>query len=254
MGLLKTFSQDMLRICIYETRAECGAAAGRAIAACMRELLAEKAEISVIFAAAPSQDETLETLIAEKDIDWGRVNAYHMDEYIGLPADAPQGFGNYLCRHLFDRVAFKSVHLIGTDGDEKAAAHYAAELRRRPIDIVVLGIGENGHIAFNDPWEADFADVKTVKRVKLDETCRLQQVHDGCFSSLEDVPQFALTLTIPTLFSAAHLFCTVPSATKAQAVYQTVHHKIDAAVPSTVMRLHEHATLYCDRESGEKLL
>ena len=252
MGLLKSFSKDPLRVCIYETRKECGAAAGREIAACMRKLLAEKKEISMIFAAAPSQDETLEALIAEKDLDWGRVNAYHMDEYVGLPADASQGFGNYLCRHLFDRVAFKSVHLIGTDSD--AAARYAADISRQPIDIVVLGIGENGHIAFNDPGVADFADTETLKKVQLDETCRLQQVHDGCFAALEEVPQYALTLTIPTLFHAAHLFCTVPSATKAGAVYQTVHHPIDAAVPATVMRLHAHAVLYCDRESGGKLL
>lgn len=254
MGMLKSLQQDALQVQIFETRTEMGTAAGQAIAARMRELLAKKTEINMIFAAAPSQNETLAALIAEKGIDWNRVNAFHMDEYVGLPAAAPQSFGNFLKEKLFDLVPFKSVHLIGTAGDEQTVAQYTAALRAYPTDIVVLGIGENGHIAFNDPWEAHFDDPAVIKRVRLDEICRQQQVNDGCFATLADVPHEALTLTVPTLFAGDYLYCTVPAATKAEAVYQTVHHAVSEEVPATVMRKHAHAFMYCDKESGEKLL
>ncbi len=253
---MKTIIKDKLTVEIYDTRAEMGKAAGMMAAKRIKDCLAEKDEVNVIFAAAPSQNEMLETLLSADGIEWERVNAFHMDEYIGLAADAPQGFGNFLKAHIFAHLPFKSVNYINcaaTDADAECE-RYTALLKENPTDIVLLGIGENGHIAFNDPHVADFNDEKTVKAVKLDDICRQQQVNDGCFESLEQVPEYALTLTIPTLFAAKHLVCTVPAATKAWAVNETVGGEISEKCPATIMRKHDSAIMYCDRDSGGKLL
>lgn len=253
---MKKILKDKLTVEIYDTRAEMGVAAGAMAAQKIRECLAEKDEVNVIFAAAPSQNEMLASLMSHKDISWERVNAFHMDEYIGLSADAPQGFGNFLRAHIFDHLPFKSVNYINCEATDIDAecARYMALLREKPVDVVLLGIGENGHIAFNDPHVADFHDNVTVKAVSLDEVCRQQQVNDGCFASLELVPQHALTLTIPALTAARHMVCTVPAATKAWAVKETVNGEIGEHCPATIMRLHESAVMYCDSDSGSGLL
>ncbi len=251
---MKEIKRDNLKTKIFDTRDEMGKAAAQDIREKIGQLLRQKKEINMIFAAAPSQIEVLASL-AEDDIEWNRVNAYHMDEYIGLPADAPQGFGNFLKKHIFDKVPFKSVHYIdGAVADpEKEAVRYGKLLQDNPPDIVVMGIGENGHIAFNDPPVADFNDKKGVKVVKLDEICRNQQVHDNCFSHLDDVPRTAITLTIPTLVSAPWLFCIVPAKTKANAVRECLNGKIDEHCPASVLRLKNNAVLYLDRDSASLL-
>ena len=246
---------DKLSVNIYDTRAEMGAAAAKDIKNKFCELLETKPQINVIFAAAPSQNEVLASLVADKDIDWSRINAYHMDEYIGLDADAPQGFGNFLREHIFDRVSFASVNLIDVtakDADAEAA-RYGEMLDRNPADVVVMGIGENGHIAFNDPPVADFADPKTVKAVALDEICRNQQVNDGCFASIDQVPTHALTVTVPALARAPYLFCIVPAPSKAWAVKETLTGSIDEHCPASILRTHKSAVLYLDRDSAALL-
>ena len=249
--LTKSFKADLLSVNIYDTRKNMGMAAAADIAACMKKLLAEKDEIYMIFAAAPSQNEMLEALIAEEGVEWGRVHALHMDEYVNLPADAPQGFGNFLRRAIFDKVPFASVNLIGTDADSDATcARYDALLTEHPVDIVCMGIGENGHIAFNDPHVADFNDPLRIKKVDLDLKCRQQQVNDGCFASLDQVPTHALTLTIPTLFNVRNVFCVVPAATKADAVYNTVTGPVSEVCPASILRRHANAILYADSDSG----
>ena len=252
---MKTYNVDKLTVKIYKDRPEMGAAAASEISAKIRELLAEKSEINMIFAAAPSQSEVLAALVADKNIEWNRVNAYHMDEYIGLDKDAPQGFGNFLKAHIFGRVPFKSVNYIditATDANVEAE-RYGKLLDENLTDIVVMGIGENGHIAFNDPPVADFNDKKTVKPVKLDEICRQQQVNDGCFKTIDDVPTHALTLTVPTLTRAPYLFCIVPAATKAWAVRETLNGSIDEHCPASVLRTHDNAVLYIETESAKLL-
>ncbi|MCR4905283.1 MAG: glucosamine-6-phosphate deaminase [Clostridiales bacterium] len=252
---MKAFIKDRLTVRILKSRNEMGRAAACDIAAEMRRLLARKDEINMIFAAAPSQNETLAALAEEEGIDWSRINAFHMDEYVGLPHGAPQSFASYLTEHLFALVPLKSVNLIDPSQDaQKEAARYAALLDDHPVDITVLGIGENGHIAFNDPGVADFRDPVLVKRVPLDEVCRMQQVHDGCFPAIDDVPRFALTLTIPALTRAGAMFCSVPAPSKAEAVFRTVTGPISEECPATILRTHPHAVLYCDPDSGEKLL
>lgn len=252
---MKTFVKDLLKAEVFENREIMGKKAAEDISAKMNEMLKEKDYINVIFAAAPSQQDMLAELI-KKDIDWSRVNAFHMDEYIGLEKDAPQGFGNFLARHIFDKVPFRSVNYINgqTDDVKAECERYTALLKQFPTDIVCLGIGENGHIAFNDPGVADFCDEETIKPVELDEICRNQQVNDGCFATLSDVPKVALTLTVPTLFKAKHLFCTVPAKTKADAVKEVMTtDRIDEHCPATIMRKHNSAIMYCDADSGKYL-
>lgn len=250
----KSFKQDGLQVFIYDTRGEMGAAAAADIEKAVAEVQTEKGFCNMIYAAAPSQNEVLAALAGSKKIDWTHVRAFHMDEYIGLTADAPQGFGNFLRAALFEKVPFGSVYCLdSTAKPETEAARYAELLREYPVDITVMGIGENGHIAFNDPHEAFFDDPKQVKTVTLDETCRMQQVHDGCFARLEDVPETALTLTIPALCAAGRVFCIVPARTKARAVYQTLRGPVTEECPASVLRRHPNAALYLDQDSAAKL-
>lgn len=256
MSMLKEIMAGSLKVKVFENRAEMGKDAAADIAACIKKLQNEKEEINIIFAAAPSQNDTIGALIATEGIEWGKINAFHMDEYVGLSKDAPQGFGNFLKACLFDKVPFKSVNYIysETETAEEICARYSELIKNNPIDIVCLGIGENAHIAFNDPWVAEFDDKAIIKRVKLDETCRNQQVNDGCFAKLSDVPEEALTLTIPVLYNADYLFCSVPAPTKADAVYNTVNCEITEDVPATIMKKHKNAIMYCDADSAAKIL
>lgn len=253
---MKTFHADQLTVQIYETRDAMGRAAAADIRACILRLLAQKPTIRMIFAAAPSQNETLAALASYDDIDWTRIHAFHMDEYIGLPeAYRDRSFGHYLMQHIFGRAPFRSVNLIDCTAQNPDAecARYAALLAESPIDIVVMGIGENGHIAFNDPWVADFADSRAVKVVQLDAVCRQQQVNDGCFPAIDCVPTHAMTLTCPTLAAAAYQFCVVPGATKAAAVRRTVCGAIGAECPATILRQLPNAALYLDGDSAAQL-
>ncbi|MNK17570.1 Glucosamine-6-phosphate deaminase 1 [compost metagenome] len=247
-----TAIDNKLDVRIYEDRKSLGAAAAEKFAKEVTALLKTKDYINVVFAAAPSQNEFLAALDYE-NIDWGRINAFHMDEYIALAADAPQGFGNFLKHRLFDKFNFKSVNYLNGNADDIAAecTRYTALLQQHPVDIVCMGIGENGHLAFNDPPVADFEDKHTVKVVELDEVCRQQQVNDGCFATLEEVPTKALTLTIPALVSAAYINCVVPGPTKAAAVKHTLNSEVSTENPATILRNHSNAVLYLDNESSK---
>lgn len=251
---MKTMKVDNLDVKIFPTRSEMGLAAAKDIHDKIVELLSEKEEINMIFAAAPSQNDVLEALV-NSDIEWNRINAYHMDEYIGLSKEAPQGFGNFLVEHIFGKVPFKSVNLIDCTATDPEAEceRYGALLAANPTDIVVMGIGENGHIAFNDPPVADFNDTKIAKPVKLDEICRNQQVNDGCFASIDLVPTHAITLTCPTLMKAPYAFCIVPAKTKANAVKRTLEGEISTECPATALRNHPEAILYLDGDSSALL-
>ncbi|WP_332369197.1 6-phosphogluconolactonase [Spirosoma telluris] len=187
-------------------------------------------------------------------IAWERVNAFHMDEYIGLSDDAPQRFGNFLKTRLFDKVPLNAIYYINGNNDPGLECkRYEALLHEHPTDIVCMGIGENCHIAFNDPHVAHFNDPVFVKKVGLDITSRWQQVHDGCFATLEQVPEYALTLTIPALIKAPVIFCMVPAAHKAEAIQHTVTDAISEEYPSTMLRQHDNATLFIDQDSGALL-
>ncbi|GAB3506576.1 glucosamine-6-phosphate deaminase [Spirosoma knui] len=241
---------DALEVRVYTTRQEMGMAAGQDIAAKIKELLQEKESIRIVFAAAPSQNEMLDYLASADGIDWSRIDVFHMDEYVGLAPDAPQRFAYFLTTKLFASVKPRTVYLIDDSAGATAACErYKQLLNEKPIDIVCLGVGENGHLAFNDPPVADFNDPEVIKRVQLDEVCRQQQVNDGCFPQFEAVPEEALTLTIPTLLSGEHLFCVVPGKTKTQAVEAMLNGPITTACPASILRQHTSCTLYVDQDA-----
>jgi len=250
---------DRLAVEIHPDRAALGRAAGQAVAAHLRALLAKQGGARVIFACAPSQDEFLAALIAasrsaELGIDWSRVTAFHMDDYVGFAADHPQSFRRYLRAHLLDHVAVGAFHPLPAERPPAVAgAAYAALLAAAPIDLICLGIGENGHLAFNDPPVADFDDPALVKGVALDEACRRQQVNDGCFPTLADVPTHALTLTLPVFRDARRLSVHVPGPRKAAAVRATLRDPRSTACPATLLRDHPDATLYVDEAAAAEL-
>lgn len=254
--MLKEFMCDSLCVKLFATRQEMGSCAGREAAACLKRLLQEKETINVMFAAAPSQNETLAALLRDAEIDWSRVNGFHMDEYVGLDPAHPAGFRNFLNRSIFGLRNFHSVNLIdgSASSPEAEAKRYDQLLRDHPLDVCLLGVGENGHIAFNDPPVADFSDPCYVKVVELEERCRRQQVNDGCFSAIDLVPRYALTVTIPGLIQASEMFCSVPAATKAGAVFHMLRDEISTKCPASVLRTHPGARLYVDADAGKYIL
>ena len=247
--------KDKLDIEIFPTREEMGKAAALEACEYLNGILSRKEEINVVFAAAPSQNDMLAAL-SGMVIPWERINAWHMDEYVGLAKTDPRSFAWYLDEHIFKLVPFKSVHYIAEGGAtaEEMCDNYSRELGKIHVDVVFMGVGENGHIAFNDPAFAKFDDPLNVKIVELDEVCRMQQVHDGCFPSLDDVPTHAITLTIPTLMGADRLFNVVPTAYKAEAVRRIVEWEITEDCPATICRLHDNVTLYLDENSAGLIL
>ena len=253
-SLVREFTVDTLTVQCFDTRENLGKEAACWAAEAIRGLLHKQETVNIIFAAAPSQNEFLAALAEQPGIIWERINAFHMDEYVNLAEEAPQRFGNFLSDRLFSKVPLKAVYYLNGNNDPDAECkRYAELLQKYPTDIVCMGIGENCHIAFNDPHVAHFDDPMLVKKVGLDLTSRWQQVHDGCFASLSEVPEYALTLTIPALVKAPVIFCMVPAAHKAEAIKHTVTDAISEQYPSTILRKHGNATLFIDKESGARL-
>lgn len=251
--ILPTATSSSMDLRVASSRQQLGEWAAADIASELRRCLAQQQEVRMIFAAAPSQSQMLTALMQQPEIDWARVTAFHMDEYLGLPNGSPQLFNSWLRRTIFDHLPFRAVHLIQPGEDpEHMCREYAALLQQAPIDLCLLGIGTNGHLAFNDP-PADFSSTEPVKIVTLDAVCRQQQVDDGCFPRFEDVPIHAITLSISVLLSARRLFCCVPGELKARAVRSMVHDPISGMVPATALRLHPNCTVYLDPDSASLL-
>lgn len=236
---------------ILPDRTKMGRAAGEHAARAIAAAITAEGHARIILASAPSQDEMLDALTTA-DLDWSRVTIFHMDEYLGLPAEHPATFRAYLRTHILNRITPAAFHGIAGENPDHATecARYTALIREAPIHLCCLGIGENGHLAFNDPPVADFRDPATIKRVRLDYDCRQQQVNDRCFPTFDEVPTHALTLTIPTLMAAKTLICTVPDLRKAPAIRKTLFSFITPACPSTALLRHPDATLYLDAESA----
>ena len=251
---MKEITVNSLRVKIYNDRSALGKEAARLAGGQIRDLLLEKEVVNIIFAAAPSQNEFLEALVQE-NVDWGRINAFHMDEYLGLPADAPQQFGLFLKNRLFAKLPFREVFYLNgnTSNPEEECARYRALLVQYPTDMVCMGIGENTHLAFNDPHVADFNDPHLVKVVDLDDACKQQQVNDGAFKDTSEVPTYAFTLTIPALMNARYVYCMVPGRNKSEAVLHTLRDEISEKYPSTILRTHPNAILFLDSDSATAL-
>jgi glucosamine-6-phosphate deaminase len=250
---------DRLAVEIHDDRRNSSRSAARATAAYLCDVIATRGEARVIFGCAPSQDDFIAALIdprlSDTAVDWSRVVVFHMDDYVGIPATSPQSFRYYLQQHLLAHVQVGQFHPIPAEQRDSAAVctRYAALLRERPIDLICVGIGENGHIAFNDPPVADFDDSVLVKVIEMDQSCRQQQVNDGCFSSIAEVPTQAVTITVPVFRAARRLSICVPGTRKAAAVRSALRGPISTACPASILRIHSNATLYLDVDSAAQL-
>lgn len=240
--------RERLRTVVLPDRATMAQVAARHAAERLREILEEKARARVIFAAAASQAEMLAALASEDGIDWARVQAYHLDEYVGLEQGDARSFGRWLDDHIWSIVYPGRVELIDGGNPDPAAEsrRYGALLDEGGIDLGLIGIGENGHLAFNDPHVADFEDPETVKLVEIDDTSRRQQVRDGAFDAIGDVPRLALTVTMSAILGARSLSVVVPGAQKAEAVRRTLDGPIETACPASALRRHPDAVLFVD--------
>lgn len=248
-GLIKNFKVDKLNVYVFDSREDMGYAAYLLYKDKIGTMLAQQSCVRAIFAAAHSQNDFLAPLAADKSIDFSRVEAFHMDEYMGLGKQAPQNFGNFLCKAIFSKQPFVKVNLVDSDAKDidSECCRYEALLKSASMDIVSMGVGENGHIAFNDPHEANFNDPHWVRITSLDVPCRQQQVNDGEFKTLADVPQSALTLTIPALMSCRSIVCIVPLERKAEAIRKMLTESISEACPASILRTHDDATLFLDK-------
>lgn len=252
---VKHLEVGTLHLEIHPTRRAAGEAAARAAAEILCEIARRAPTFGVIFATGASQIETLHALTAMPHLPWGQVAGFHMDEYVGIPPGHPASFRRYLRENLTARAPLREFHEIdGTLPDlESVCTDYAGKLRSSNPQLCLLGIGENGHLAFNDPAEADFADPVDMKPVELDTACRQQQVAEGWFPSFDAVPRSALTLTIPALVRVPRLIASVPGSRKARIVRRALEDPISTACPATILRTHPNVIMFLDHESAAEL-
>lgn len=247
---LASFQQDQLMVRVYEKEEDMGQAAAALVAAKLAEAIAEKGHANLILATGTSQFAFLEALKAH-NIEWQKITVFHLDEYAGISNQHPASFRKYLKERILNEVNPGEVHLIQGDAEDLQSEMdaYEALLKSHPVDVACIGIGENGHIAFNDPPVADFNDPRLVKLAGLDEACRRQQLGEGWFPTLEDVPEYAVTLTIPAIMNCKTISCVVPGKRKANAVSNTLYGGIATSCPASILRTHPCTTLFLDQES-----
>jgi glucosamine-6-phosphate deaminase len=253
--LSREFRTGLLRVKVFVTRDSLGREAARAGAEFIREAIRRQGKARLLFSAANSQLEMIGSLAEEKDIDWNCVQVFHVDEYVGLPLSHPESFSGWVERNLVNVVRPGKANYIRGDAEEaeKECRRYATLLTEDKINVSFLGIGENGHIGFNDPLAADFADPEVVKLITLDERCREQQVREGHWPELSVVPGVGFAVTCPTLISAEHIICCVPGTPKAEAVKAALEGPIATSCPASCMRKHSDAILYLDIQSAALL-
>lgn len=245
---------DGLTVRVFRDRRELGQAAGQVAAERLRELLAARRTVSAVFASAASQVEFLEELARAPGIEWRRVVAFHLDEYIGFPVGHARSFGQFLRERLFDRVGIGRAHLLdGMAEPEEECSRYGALLGEAPLDVACIGIGENGHLAFNDPHVADFDDPAKVKVVEPDAVSRQQQVNEKSMPALGEMPRRAYTMTMPAILAARTVYCMVPGKSKAEAVRRTLSDPVSTACPATALRGHRDAAIFLDGDSAERI-
>lgn len=246
---------DDLLVSVYPSNEQLGQAAAKEAAAVIQTAIHARGTCNIIVATGNSQLTFLPALRAWPGIEWPRVNIFHLDEYVGLAPEHPAGFRNYLHHHLIDHINPKAFYSLCGETQDPAqeCKEYEVLLRAHPADLCALGIGENGHLAFNDPPFADFADPVWVKVVELADASRRQQVGEGHFRSVEEVPARAMTLTIPAMLSAKRILAIVPEARKANAVCRTLHGPVSAECPSSLLRRTAHAHLLLDAESAAEV-
>lgn len=252
---IRQFKAGKLKFEIYPDSRAAGLAAAEAAASVFRALAEVRDSFAVIFATGASQIDTLAALTSMQKLPWEKISGFHMDEYVGVPIEHPASFRRYLRERLTGKVRMREFHEIdGTAADpEEAGRQYGEMLRAANPQVCLLGVGENGHLAFNDPDVADFSDAMDVKTIVLDPVCRQQQAAEGWFPSVDDVAKSAITLTIPTLMRVPKLIVSVPGSRKAAIVRRTVEEAISTECPATILRTHPDATVYLDAKSAAEL-
>jgi glucosamine-6-phosphate deaminase len=252
---VRRFTVESLQVEVYPSSEAVGAAAARATSEILRQLEVLQPGLAVIFATGASQLFTLNALTSTPGLPWDRITGFHLDEYVGLSPDHPASFRRYLREHLTQLVPLREFHEIdGTTSDpERMCREYITKLHSSDPQVCLLGVGENGHIAFNDPAEADFDDPQGIKTVELDAVCRQQQFAEGWFGTLEEVPGHAFTLTIPTVLKVPKLIVSIPGSRKAHVVRRMLEDPVSTACPATILRTHPGAIVYLDHESAAEL-
>jgi glucosamine-6-phosphate deaminase len=250
----RSFQIEKLQVRIFNNKAEMGDASADFVAWHLLEAIKKNGFANMILATGTSQFPFLEAL-KKKHIDWNKITVFHLDEYIGLSDQHPASFRKYLKERILDIVKPRQIFFLNGDAEniETEISNYESLLQSHPVDIACIGIGENGHIAFNDPPVADFDDPHRVKVVQLDEACRRQQLGEGWFPTLEDVPKEALSLTIPAIMKSKVISCVVPDERKSTAVYNTLYGEISTSCPASVLRRHRDAVLFLDVSAAKKI-
>jgi len=251
----RTFVVDALTVRVYGPAVDIARDAANMAREYLRERLLASGSAAVILATGNSQLQFLEELVRLGGVDWSRITLFHMDEYLGMSDNHPASFRRYLRERVESRVQPRMFHYLVGDAPEPLdeCERYGRLLKAQPIDLCCLGIGENGHLAFNDPPVANFEDKHTVKLVQLDDACKMQQVKQGHFPDLESVPPYAYTLTIPTLCAARKMICICPGGNKAQPVRDTLTGPISHKCPASILRRQPHAVLLLDSDSAGRL-
>jgi glucosamine-6-phosphate deaminase len=255
MTAIRSFRVGDLEVQVFQQQAALAETAASLALQALQEALAARGSAAAILASANSQIQFVESLVRHKGLDWSKVTLFHMDEYLGLSDRHPASFRRFMRERIQARLAPGWFHYIAGDAEQPLdeCDRYARLLAAQPVDLCCLGIGENGHIAFNDPPVADFSDPRPIKLVRLDEACRRQQVGEGHYASLAEVPQYAFTLTVPTLCSARRMICIVPERRKARAVRDALCGPISPACPASFLRRQAHCILLLDAESASEL-
>jgi glucosamine-6-phosphate deaminase len=241
-----------MKIEMFDTAHELGKAAGMRATQLIRAAIEASGTANIILATGTSQFETLARLVAE-DIDWSKVSMFHLDEYIGLPVTHPASFRKYLLERFISKVSLKEVYLInGETAPRQECERLGEQILQHPIDVALVGIGENGHLAFNDP-PADFTTEQSYILVELDKACRTQQMNEGWFNSIDDVPQKAISMSVKQIMRSKNIICSVPGKRKATALKNCLEHSITNLYPASILQAHNNCIVYLDKDSASLL-
>jgi glucosamine-6-phosphate deaminase len=238
-----------MKVNIFENAAELGKVAAKYSTEIINEAIARKGNARIVLSTGASQFDTIKAL-TESDIDWTKVEMFHLDEYIDLPETHPASFRKYLKERFLNKVNIKKAYLVdGEDDPQKVIAYLTAEIRKEPIDLGLIGIGENAHVAFNDP-PADFGTEEAFICVTLDEACKQQQVREGWFATIDDVPKIAISMTVHQIMQCRHIISCVPYAVKAKAIKDTLENQLTNLTPATMLKKHPDWMLFLDKDSA----
>ncbi len=252
--LIKKLKAEKLNLEIYQDETSAGVASANFVAEKLNTVIAERGSANLILATGASQFAFIEA-IKKLNVDWSKITVFHLDEYKNLPETHPASFRKYLKERILNEIKPAKAYLINGDAEnlDEMVKDYEALLKKYPVDVACIGIGENGHIAFNDPGVADFNDTKLVKVVQLDDACRNQQLGEGWFPAFDDVPKEAVSLTITAIMNCKVISCLCPNKRKANAIYNTVYAPISTDCPSTILRTHPDTVIFLDKDSASML-